>query len=68
MAPSRNHQIGVTQGMSGYFAVMYAEYEDKPGEWTMDVEQTGIGRYEDWESAASEAKDWAKLDNVPYIG
>lgn len=68
MAKSRNHYITVTQGMSGYFAVMRAEYQDDPDkdEWFEDNTQTGIGRYKTSKEAEIEAKHWAKDEGVPY--
>lgn len=52
--------IGVTQGMSGYFAVMYwwnPEGFPEPYE-------TGFGRYPDRESAVLEARAWASCEDI----
>jgi hypothetical protein len=65
-AKSRNHYITTTFGISGYFAVMRAEYEDEPGEWMEDNVTTGIGRYRTKERAIIEAKQWAKEEGIPY--
>jgi hypothetical protein len=48
--------IGVTSGMSGYFAVLY----DAEGPI-----QTGIGRYNTKEEAEEEARGWSIADNIP---
>ena len=61
----RNYRIGVTSGISGYFAVMLADYEDMG--WNTDVVQTGIGRYKKKEDAVKEAKQWAQAEEIPCI-
>lgn len=61
---SRNHRISVTQGMSGFFAVMVADYEDM--NWCTDVVQTGFGRYKLQADAIKEAKRWAEDEGVPF--
>jgi len=70
MSKSRNHRITVTSGMSGYFAVEIAEYQEEyNGEkfWDTDIVQTGIGRYRTSQEAESEAKCWAESENIPYV-
>jgi hypothetical protein len=49
-------KIGVTNGLRGYYAVLY----DQDGPI-----QTGIGSYETPEEAACEACDWAASEDVP---
>lgn len=49
-------RIGVTSGMSGYFAVLYDE--DGPI-------QSGVGRYKTSAEAEDEARDWARSDEYP---
>ena len=60
----RNHRISVTHGMSGYFAVHLADFEDM--DWFPDIVSTGIGRYATKEGAISEAKEWAKSELIPF--
>ena len=62
---TRNFRIGVTFGMSGYFAVMYADYEDI--DWNADVVQTGFGRYKTRDEAVCEAKSWAEAEDLRYV-
>lgn len=62
----RNHRISVTSGMRGYFAVMLADYEDM--NWGTDVVMSGIGSYKTREGATEEAKEWAKSEEVSYVG
>jgi hypothetical protein len=66
MSTARNFRIAVTQGVSGYFAVMIADYEDM--DWNADVVQTGIGRYKTRDKAEQEAKSWAEEEEIPYVG
>jgi hypothetical protein len=66
MVRSRNHYITVTSGMSGFFAVMRAEYEDAPGVWNWDNVQTGIGRYKTGDEAAKEGKEWAESEGIEF--
>lgn len=63
---SRNYRITVTSGMSGYFAVMIADYEDI--DWNADIVTTGIGRYKTRKEAEQEAKSWAEDEEIPYVG
>lgn len=56
--------ITVTQGMSGYFAVMMSWNSECDGfyePWT-----TGFGRYEKKEDAIEEAEFWAKDEGLEY--
>ena len=62
----RNYRIVVTQGMSGYFAAMVADYEDI--DWNMDVVTTGIGRYKTRAEAEREGKSWAEAEELPFVG
>ena len=59
----RNFRISVTSGISGYFAVMLADYEDM--EWNTDVVNTGIGRYRSRDKAICIAHGMHK---VPKLG
>ena len=61
----RNFRISVTHGMSGYFAVMLADYEDM--EWNTDVVNTGVGRYRTRDQALTEAQSWAKDEGIPCV-
>jgi len=65
MSKSRNHRITTTEGMSGYFAVMIADYEDI--DWNPDIVTTGIGRYNTKKEAIKEAKQWAESEELPYV-
>ena len=62
----RNYRISVTQGMSGHFAVMLADYEDIG--WNTDVVTTGVGRYRTREQAVEEGKQWAEEEEIPFQG
>ena len=53
--------ITVTRGMSGWFAVLLAYYDDIKG---YDIYCTGIGRYEDKADAEAEARQWAAAENI----
>ena len=54
--------ISVTQGLSGYFAVMYWwNPEGFPEPYN-----TGFGRYATVEEAREEAKQWAKDEGIRY--
>jgi hypothetical protein len=60
--------ITVTQGMSGYFAVlMWWNDKDFPGEGFWEPYNTGIGRYATKEEAQEEAKFWAEDEELRYI-
>lgn len=63
MTKSINHRISLAHGMSGWFAVHYADYSDM--NWCPDVVQTGIGRYETRQEAIEEAINWSKAENLP---
>ena len=58
-----NHFIGVTQGMSGWFAVDYWLNPDMGG--FIEPWQTGIGRYATRAEAEQEAADWAEAEQLP---
>ena len=66
MEKSRNHKITTTQGMSGFFAIETAEYQDDRGQWYTDIVQTGIGRYKSSERAEKEGRQWAKDEGLPF--
>lgn len=61
----RNHRITVTQGMSGFFAVMIADYEDM--DWHPDAVMTGMGRYKKQSDAVIEAEAWAEVEGIPFV-
>ena len=61
-----NFRIGITQGISGHFAVMLVDVTDDRGTYT-DVQQSGIGRYRNKQDAIEEAKEWAKAEELPCI-
>jgi hypothetical protein len=61
----RNYRISTTHGMSGYFAVMLADYEDMG--WNTDVVNTGVGGYSCHEDAIREAISWAEEEDIPYV-
>lgn len=52
MAP----RLGVTQGLRGYFAVLYDNE---------DTIQSGIGSYSTAAEAAVEADEWSRAERVP---
>jgi len=60
----RNHRITTTQGMSGFFAVMIADYEDM--DWCPDIVTTGIGRYATSAEAEKEGRQWAEDEEIPF--
>lgn len=62
MKPSDFPVISVTQGMSGYFAVMYWWNPEMGG--FPEPYETGFGRYPDRASAIVEAVQWAKDENI----
>jgi hypothetical protein len=65
--PSKNWRLSVSRGMSGWFAVLIADFQhEKSGFWYTDVWQTGIGRYATREEAESEARSWAESEGLPY--
>lgn len=66
MVRVRNKRITTYKSISGWKAAMCAEYEDEPGIWTPDVEETGIGAYATREEAEQEALQWAEFEDVPY--
>lgn len=61
----RNYRITVTQGMSGWFAVMIADYEDI--DWGADIVTTGIGRYRTRDEAENEGRNWAESEEIPFV-
>jgi hypothetical protein len=62
--PSKKPYITVTEGMSGHFAVQVWWNPDLGGFW--EPWDTGIGRYATQEEAITEAKDWARQDEMEY--
>lgn len=56
--------VTVTQGMSGYFAVMLWWNPGMGGFY--EPWDTGAGRYDSPELAASEAKMWAESEGVEF--
>jgi hypothetical protein len=56
--------ITVTQGMSGYFAVLMWWNPELGGFW--EPWQTGCGRYASREQAVAEAKSWARDEELEY--
>ena len=65
---SRNHQISVTHGMSGYFAVMMAEfYCAATDDWTWEPWNSGFGRYDTTEPAMAEGRVWAEQEDIPFL-
>lgn len=61
----RNFRISVTQGMSGHFAVMLADYEDMG--WNTDCVTSGVGRYKLQSDAIKEGRQWAEAEELPFI-
>lgn len=57
--------ISVTQGLSGYFAVlmMWTTQDDGCG---YEPWNTGIGRYATREEAVREAREWAEAEGLEY--
>ena len=59
--------ITVTQGMSGYFAVMVGwSWEEVEEEGFYEPVTTGFGRYKEKEDAVREAKEWADAEELEY--
>lgn len=56
--------ITTTQGMSGFFAVMYWWNPDMGGFW--EPYETGFGRYSDEARAIEEAETWAENEQLDY--
>ena len=52
-------RLGVTQGMRGYFAILY------DGD-TGEVWDSGIGSYATREGAEREAQEWAEMERLPF--
>lgn len=67
MTRSRNHYITIYKSITGWKAVMRAEYEDSPGVWFPDNVQTGLGAYSNPEDAREEGKRWAKEEEIPFV-
>lgn len=59
----RNKRISISKGMSGFYAVLIADFEDMG--WETDIIESGIGRYADEEGAISEAKEWSMETKIP---
>jgi hypothetical protein len=65
--PAGAHWIGVTKGMSGYFAVDYwMNGKDIPNHVFPEPWDIGMGRYATIEQAKAEALEWAKAEELPY--
>lgn len=63
---SRKPFIAVTgPAISGYFAVLYTWNDEYGG---FEPYQTGIGRYQTKDEAVVEAKAWAAVEELEYIG
>jgi len=57
--------ITVQKGMAGWYAVYFSWdscWDDVP-----EVIQTGIGRYDNIDTAIEEAKEWAQSEQIPYM-
>jgi hypothetical protein len=68
MADKPKPFITTTQGMSGWFAVMYWWNDEEPdinGFW--EPYETGFGRYGDEARAINEAQDWAENEGLEYV-
>ena len=69
MAEKPKNFITTTQGMSGWFAVMYWWNDKEPdlpeGFW--EPWETGFGRYEDEARAIDEAQLWADAEGLEYV-
>jgi hypothetical protein len=61
---ARNFRISVTQGMSGYFAILVADYKDM--DWNTDIVSTGIGRFATYAGAAAEGREWARCEGIQF--
>lgn len=59
--------IGITHGMSGWFACHFVIVRDSELGDYQDVQQTGIGRYKNSDEARLEAKMWADAEELRYI-
>lgn len=61
---SKKPFITTTHAISGYFAVCIWWNTDMDGFW--EPWNTGIGRYATKEEAVTEAKQWAKAEELEY--
>lgn len=61
----RGKFMTVTEGMSGYFAVMFWFNPSMGGFW--EPFDTGFGRYRTEDEARVEAIRWADEEGVPYL-
>jgi hypothetical protein len=63
------HYITVTHGMSGFFAVeiWINPGSAKTGGSFPEPWDTGFGRYPTKLEAEEEARDWAKIEELPYV-
>ena len=64
-AKNRDPFIGVTLGMSGYFAVLFTWNDEMDG---FEPYNTGIGRYHDKAGALAEGRAWAADEGLEFIG
>ena len=62
-----DHWIGVTEGMSGYFAVEMWLNNENPSCVFPEPYDTGEGRYRTYDEAKDEALEWAVALNLPFI-
>jgi hypothetical protein len=63
--PAHEPYITVTQGMSGYFAVLLWWNPDMGGFY--EPWDTGIGRYGSREEAAVEGRQWAEAEELRFL-
>lgn len=61
----RKPYITITSGISGYFAICVAWYDDENG-GMWDIALTGIGRYKEKVDAEREGKEWAEADELQF--
>lgn len=61
----RGKFVGVTKGMSGYFAVIYWWNQDMGGFW--EPWDTGFGRHPTEDDARGEAIAIADMEGIPYL-
>ena len=61
---ARNFRVSVTQGMSGFFAILVADCKDM--DWNADIVSTGIGRFVTYAGAAAEGREWANSEGIQF--
>lgn len=62
---SRENFITVTQGISGWFAVMFWWNPEMDGFW--EPYDTGIGRYENKDQAVAEGLAWSDEVELEFV-